>query len=279
MTELEVFIDGEVLRFSIEGDPSFGADEILVEQDDDLTAGTAWHQSGYTVEPFLTASQYAALRSRVVEILKAVMSRHVARDLSDFALERYHEFVTDEEHLQLVTETREGIAFDQLPFAPAIIEERISEICGVSLSKIYPIRPTSEFFVRIIRPLRGDYNPPHRDAWVNQLRHGINIFAPLSESNEKSSLPVLPGSHLWKESDVARSSPGGTVNGVTYRVPVVAKSRRRLEMVRPNPKPNEVMVFSPYLIHGAGANLNPETTRMSLEMRFFRQGLDVSRYY
>ena len=41
-------------------------------------------------------------------------------------------------------------------------------------------------------------------------------------------------------------------------------------LVRPNPGRNEMIVFSPYLIHRGGVNLNPDTTRMSLEMRFWQ---------
>jgi ectoine hydroxylase-related dioxygenase (phytanoyl-CoA dioxygenase family) len=42
-------------------------------------------------------------------------------------------------------------------------------------------------------------------------------------------------------------------------------------MIRPNPKPGEMLLFSPYLIHGGGVNFNKDITRVSLEMRFFRK--------
>jgi ectoine hydroxylase-related dioxygenase (phytanoyl-CoA dioxygenase family) len=40
-------------------------------------------------------------------------------------------------------------------------------------------------------------------------------------------------------------------------------------LIRPNPKENEVMLFSPYLVHGGGYNFNADVTRISLEMRFW----------
>ena len=43
-----------------------------------------------------------------------------------------------------------------------------------------------------------------------------------------------------------------------------------LKMIRPNPGWNEVLVFSPYLIHGGGRNFATDATRISLEMRLFR---------
>jgi ectoine hydroxylase-related dioxygenase (phytanoyl-CoA dioxygenase family) len=41
-------------------------------------------------------------------------------------------------------------------------------------------------------------------------------------------------------------------------------------MIRPNPSENEVLVFSPYLVHGGGYNTNIDITRISLEMRFWK---------
>jgi hypothetical protein len=41
-------------------------------------------------------------------------------------------------------------------------------------------------------------------------------------------------------------------------------------MTRPNPGPNEVLIFSPYLIHGCSDNKNDDITRMSLEIRFIK---------
>lgn len=41
-------------------------------------------------------------------------------------------------------------------------------------------------------------------------------------------------------------------------------------MIRPNPDINEILVFSPYLIHGCSDNKNEDITRMSLEIRFIR---------
>jgi prepilin-type N-terminal cleavage/methylation domain-containing protein len=42
-----------------------------------------------------------------------------------------------------------------------------------------------------------------------------------------------------------------------------------LNLITPNPGPEQVMVFTPYTIHGGGYNFNKDTTRVSLEMRFW----------
>ena len=46
-------------------------------------------------------------------------------------------------------------------------------------------------------------------------------------------------------------------------------SAQPLHLLHPNPNPNEVLLFSPYLLHGGAVNLNTNQTRISLEMRFW----------
>ena len=43
-----------------------------------------------------------------------------------------------------------------------------------------------------------------------------------------------------------------------------------MDMVRPPVEENQVLVFSPYLVHGGAVNLNADVTRISLEVRFWR---------
>jgi ectoine hydroxylase-related dioxygenase (phytanoyl-CoA dioxygenase family) len=52
-------------------------------------------------------------------------------------------------------------------------------------------------------------------------------------------------------------------------VPGVLGSAEPLDIIRPNPEPSEVLLFSPYLLHGGAVNLNEDETRISLEMRFW----------
>jgi hypothetical protein len=67
---------------------------------------------------------------------------------------------------------------------------------------------------------------------------------------------------------------------LVYSVPAVINGAHPFSMIRPNPGPNGMMVFSPNLIRGGGKNLNTDITRVSVEMRFgqssqklFRNGL------
>ena len=48
-------------------------------------------------------------------------------------------------------------------------------------------------------------------------------------------------------------------------------------MIRPNPSINELLLFSPYLIHGCSDNDNDNITRMSLEIRFIKDNADGNK--
>ena len=99
----------------------------------------------------------------------------------------------------------------------------------------------------------------------------MNIYVPIAGSTSKSSLPLMPGSHLMPESELVRTADGSQVNGISYTVPcIVDVIGRKFELTRPNPEPGQFLLFSPYLIHGGAANRNADTTRISLEMRFWR---------
>jgi ectoine hydroxylase-related dioxygenase (phytanoyl-CoA dioxygenase family) len=93
---------------------------------------------------------------------------------------------------------------------------------------------------------------------------------PFAGSTPRSSLPLVRGSHRWQEAEIERTVEGARVNGMTFTVPSVVGAAHPLVLERPNPALNEVLVFSPYLIHGGAFNQQADRTRVSLEMRFWR---------
>ena len=262
------------MNLAVEGDVAFGGDEVLLLQDDNLIAKTPWAERGFNVERFLDGAAHQALRKGIEAFLVAAINEHLGMNLTSLDLGKYHEVVdTDEKHLALVSHTRDGFPLSRFPVDLARLEGRLSEILGIDVCSTNPYLKTEQvFFVRVIRPGKTrDNNPPHRDVWLDFYRNCVNIYVPIVGSNERSSLPMMAGSHLWKESDIARTVTGARVSGLDYRVPTVTDAKKKIEMERPNPGENEMIVFSPYLIHGGGVNLNEDTTRMSLEMRFWRR--------
>jgi hypothetical protein len=264
-------IDGRVVDYDVEGDLHDGADHVLLDHDDDLIAGTPWRGDGYTVAPFLAADVHAELVDGIAALVQSTTAEVLGRPRHDFRLETYHHHVTDDSvHNEVVRRTFHGRnTMADFPIQPRHVVRRISEICGVELTLENPERPAC-FNVRICRPNMNDHNPPHRDVWLDRLRHAVNIYVPIAGSTSASALALVPGSHRWKESTFRRTAQGARVNGRTYSVPTVVSTASELNLIRPNPGENEVLVFSPYLLHGGSVNLNPDATRVSLEMRFRR---------
>src|SRR5207245_1921920 len=155
-------------------------------------------------------------------LLRAAVERVSSTVVPDFDLAGYHRTVGDALHARLVGETA-GLTWpnDALPIPLAAVARRISEIVGVETVAVNPHITEQRFQLRVVRPGKTDNNPPHRDVWLDRLRHAVNVYVPLAGSGGRSSLPIVPGSHRWPESDTERTSAGAVVSGVQYTVPAV----------------------------------------------------------
>jgi hypothetical protein len=264
--------DGERVTYEVEGDTGWGDSGVLLDADDNLIAGCPWEPDGFVVAPFLSEDAWALLSRAVrARVMRRIADAGIPVD-DRFALNRYHETVTtDEAHQQVSDLGPWCYGLEDLGVPPQLVADRISEVCGTRVSTVPPHTEFPEHFcIRVVRPRSRDNNPPHRDVWLDRLRNAVNIYAPLAGSTPRSSLPLVPGSHRWAESDIERTVAGARVNAVAFTVPSVVGARHPLTLVRPDPRPNEVLVFSPYLIHGGAFNQQTNRTRVSLEMRFWR---------
>lgn len=267
-------IDGKPAWLSLSGKFVEGEAVCLLDGDDDLTADCSWHNNGYIVASMLDMQVFESLRCGVEQLLCEALSKAAGRPDNNFSLERYHRYCPDQPtHLRVIEFLRSQASLDNLPVDYRLLDQRVSERCGkpVSCNARNQIA-AGYFFVRLVRPQPcHDNNPPHKDAWLDRLRHGLNLYLPLAGSDENSSLALTPGSHLWKESSIPRTLPGAEANGVAFSVPSVAMPDGALEMVRPAVDRGQGLLFSPYLIHGGAVNFNTDCTRVSLEMRFWRK--------
>lgn len=264
--------DGERVTFDVEGETVWGAPVVLLDRDDNLIAGRPWAAAGFTVEPFLPRSDYDLLVAAVERLLAKRIADTGIDVPDDFTLDRYHEVVaSDKDHGAVSDQGPWCRTVADLPVPVDVISARISEIVGVRVSTAPPHREFPEHFCfRVVRPRSRDNNPPHRDVWLDRLRNAVNIYVPLAGSSPRSSLPLVPGSHRWRESEIERTAEGARVNGIVFSVPSVVGAAHALTLERPDPKMNEVLVFTPYLIHGGAFNQQSDRTRVSLEMRFWR---------
>lgn len=266
-------IEGKTLEFQVESATCYGEDMILLDKEDDLTENSSFKDVGYTIAPFLDHDSNNKLKQDLKNILYEILSKvkKIEISLEDFDFGKYHHYVNDDEHREVIAPFQTWLDASKFTIDITLLEQRISEILGTEVTCLAPDRNMRSYAIRIIRPQSTDYNPPHRDPWLDILKSAVNIYYPIVGSSIDSSLPLIAGSHRWKESEIERTTMGATVNDISYTVPSVTGSTRHLEMIRPNPGIDEVLVFSPYLIHGGAYNFQNDLTRMSLEMRFWRK--------
>jgi hypothetical protein len=279
-------IGDENICFDLDGEVSLSHSHILLDSDDNLLKQTPWNKQGFTIQPFLNDQQSTQVKIGLTELISSVLRRVDSTIDDHFSLERYHLYVSDEQHLKLAKLIQHGWNVEWFPIDFSTVESRISELLGRKVSaEAQHLSPTNfdnglvsraykkmcVFNLRIVRPQKWqDNNPPHKDVWIDWLRNAVNIYVPICGSTSKSALPILPGSHFFNEAIIERTVAGAKLNGTSYTVPcVTGLAGEKVKLIRPNPQENEVMIFSPYLIHGGGYNFENDTTRVSLEVRFW----------
>lgn len=265
-------INNIVIEYNPEGEVTYGDKTILLNQAHDLTKLTSWHNRGYSVEKLFDDRLTRILRDNSIGLLKNVWSDVGLNVPDDFDPSNYHRLVADDEnHLKAVNQTK-LISINNFPVDIYFLEKRISDLLNEDLVTRNPFDGQRVFHFRVVRPNKGDNNPLHRDVWLEDYAECINLYIPLVGSNENSSLVILPESHLWPESVVERTRNGARIDGKLYNVPAVTSINKDYQLVRPNPREDEVLIFSPYLIHGGAVNLNQDLTRISIEVRLWRKG-------
>jgi hypothetical protein len=259
------------LSYEAQGERTTGRDEVLLQTAEDLTANTNWSSTGYTIEKLFTDSDYKLFKQQVHQLLLSLWRTAGLYVSDDFILDQYHTLVTEPNtHLKAIDQTK-LISTSLFPLSIAEIEKRISTIFNTPLEVLNPYDGQSVFHFRIIRPKSGDNNPLHRDVWLEDYANCINLYIPIAGSDSHSSLILIPGSHHWPESKVERTRAGALINGVKFNVPAVTAINVPYSVERPSPGENEVLIFTPYLIHGGAVNLNDQTTRISIELRLWKK--------
>ncbi len=268
---MEYEINGHSISYTPEGKTSRGSDQVLLDQAIDLTANTSWSKNGFTIADLFELKTYDIFRTNVHQLLVSLWKDAGLNIDSNFVLDQYHNLAGNREvHLRAVDKTK-LLSTDHFPIPVKALEERISKICGIALEARNPFDQKKTFHFRVIRPQSIDNNPLHRDVWLEDYDNCINLYIPIAGSNIDSSLIVVPGSHRWPESRLEKTTGGAVINGVKFNVPAVTDIYGKYEVVRPDPKENEVLVFSPYLIHGGSVNFNSDQTRISIEIRLWRK--------
>ena len=265
-------LGNELISLELIGETYSGTDEILLLQDENLIENTSWKNEGFSIDKFLEEDEFLEIKNGIKVLITEKIKEAGGIIDDNFSLNNYHNYVNNELHLKIASLIQNGWNVSKFPILINAVNRRISDVIGRQVSTKAKHVEMNNFFVRIVRPQNfQDNNPPHRDVWLDRLRDAVNIYVPICGSNSESSLGLVPGSHLLKESDIERTVKGAVLNGTSYTVPCVISIKKEMpSLQRPNPKENEVMLFSPYLVHGGGYNFNEAETRISLEMRFWK---------
>ncbi|MBO3117645.1 phytanoyl-CoA dioxygenase family protein [Winogradskyella sp. DF17] len=267
----KLFIDNEPFHFEVEGDFFWGKKVLLYPKVDNVLSKVKWQNDGYKTLGAFEKDEFSKLKKSIKKIvLNALKENGIRVDEDTFKLADYHKYVTtDSLHNKLINITR-NLEVSDFDFDIEILAKRFGDILGYELTSWVEELQKSHIQIRISRPSSLDINPPHRDGYLSYWEDIVNVWLPIEGCNQKSSLPVLPGSHLLPEDEILRTeSKGAKINGNVYYVPCILETKLgAMKMIRPNPQEGEALLFSPFLIHGAAVNQNEDTTRISLELRF-----------
>ncbi len=231
-----------------------------------MSENLKWYGRGYT--PIRMSSAFVKnIQTKTAAYIEQCTQDVLGIDLK--SLTAYHQQVlTDEEHLKVVKRMGKLIAPGQLGIDVKALAQKVKQHCKLD----YELGCRNVCDIRIFRPWRGramDNNPLHRDTWLPILNNCINVYIPVAGNTRLSSLSVIPGSHLWKREEVERTATNALINGVQYGLPSVTGIKRKFKVIRPALAQNEVLLFSSNMIHGGAVNLNKDTTRVSIEIRFW----------
>lgn len=270
-----IYIDQELYSFDVEGDFNWGNDEVLYSKSNGTIKNTSWENEGFSVASFFSEKEFKLLYNSIEQALKKALLNigFSENDLNYFTIEKYHEFVKDNDsHNKVISQTRE-LRNSDLAIDVDALAIKVENYLGIEMTNEISEFGRSHVQVRISRPNSLDINPPHRDSYLSFYRDIINLWIPVCGCNHQSSLPVVPESHKLTEKEILKTVPkGAKINGNIYNVPCLLTTKEGdFKMIRPNPSEGEVLIFTPYLIHGAAMNLNKDLTRISLELRFSKK--------
>jgi len=273
-----VTIDGKEFSFEVDGDFFWGKDEILYNPTNNAISNTSWEKDGFNIIELLNHEEQNNLNTAMTQVICNLLNEFdLEANPSQFNLERYHQYVTDDIHQKIIRKTR-FLTFKDLNLDIHSITRRLTNILGTKISGSNPLLDNEIVILRVSRPHQLDINPPHRDGYLDVWEDTLNLWLPIIGCDKNSSLPVIPGSHYWNEKNIFRTSnKGASINKLNYHVPAILETKHGLNMIRPNPNYGQALIFTPFLIHGCATNFNEDITRFSLELRLFHQSSSEKR--
>lgn len=274
--KLEYRINGRLANIDVPDDTQFstGGDVCLASEFNDPTDATDWYQKGYGLREFSSKLPAALLRESITDMVAHRIKEALPhKNLADFRLEKYHEYVSEEEHCGGLDSKLKRFYSRDAEFDDGVFIEIMQNELKKSLSYT-PKGSVDEHWliVRIVRPQANAFNPPHKDIYEAFDETGVcpqmvNAWVPVTGVSSKAGLALAPGSHHLVESDIERTTAGATMNGKKFSVNCIKSWCGNNELITVAPPEGEMLIFSSHLIHGLGVNENHDITRVALEFR------------
>tara|TARA_B110000008_G_C16959184_1_gene559438 strand:+ start:373 stop:1209 length:837 start_codon:yes stop_codon:yes gene_type:complete len=224
-----------------------------------------WYQKGYDIIDVFSKSEHLKNTKKINKYLAKILK---IKKKKSFNVINYHKFINDKNHLEIVKQTR-NLDPQVFKSIKKKIFLKIFNKYEISFKK-NKILGKEVAILRLNRPGGiKDLNPPHRDGYLNYWAKSLNIWYMISGSFNSCSLPIVPKSHLYNEKYLTVTKPRCFMNGIKYNVPTILKitGKKKIFFKIPKLKPGQVLVFSPFLIHGFGYNFSKKKTRSALEFR------------
>ncbi len=266
------YFNSECEKISKSCDLEFGKNQLPLTALNNLLCNNAeLNKNGFGKFPVLSKSTFASLKKCIEQIIIQQLSAY-QKISPDFELSQYHNFLESEEnHYKISTWALEYKEIGDVFFE---IKKDVEDLLGLKLKvKTINHRDKEGEYIgfRIIRPMKNDHNPFHRDAWIPYWRDTVNVWLPLCGFEDGNSLQIIPKSHQWRDDQILKTKAGVEIEGKKYHVSAAIGAVNEFTIETPLLNYGEGLVFSPYLIHGNGVNRKDNTTRVSLEFRFCRE--------
>tara|TARA_A100001015_G_scaffold300918_1_gene387033 strand:+ start:7853 stop:8692 length:840 start_codon:yes stop_codon:yes gene_type:complete len=277
---LNYIIDDKTLDTVVDDTTKFfiGENVCLSQKFNDITQATDWYQKGYTILKSAAYFDVVKVKSELKSKIQSLLTKYNSNAISEkFRLEDYHNYVDEEIHNEIISQTRQINAND-LNIDVSKFLKSISSLFSRELSWESGISYDPKIIARINMPSSKNFNPAHKDVYqvydsTGQIPPMVNIWIPICGVSQKNNtgLPLVEGSHLLHESSIQRTKAGVNFNGQKYNVNCVKSWNGEVKLSTFSPKEDEFLIFSSFLIHGLAKNYNKNKTRISFEFRLFEK--------
>lgn len=277
---LSFYLDENLLEVSVPANQEFVVgDETCLSRDwGDPLLDSDWYHEGYTVLSYENTVKHGHL----VTALSAVVRQKLGeifpdKEFSSFSLERYHDYVSEDEHSLLADPLLKRLYVKDLPEISNFFVELVSAELSMNMGFKRELSGDDHWIIlRINPPYSYAYNPPHKDVYEDFDHTGscprmVNVWVPVVGVNSSAGLGLAPRSHLLQESKILRSVAGANMNERKFSVNMIKSWNGSNRLTNVHPEPGKLLCFSSHLVHGLGINKNKDTTRIALEFRLHAQ--------